>query len=389
MKSIIEKMIQHVFKLVGLFHSERIIYFESFHGTQYSDNPKAIYEWMATHCPDYKLVWGVNKGSEEPFRKEKVSYVLRFSWQWFLTMPRAKTWVINTRTPLWLHKNKRTTYLQTWHGTPLKQIGRDIETISIPGYTKESYDNSFSLESARWDYLISPNAYSTDIFKRAFDYKGAIIESGYPRNDVLVKQSVSNTKALKKKLNLPTDKKLVLYAPTWREKEKQVNGKYAFTVDFPFEEVVAELKESAYLLVRMHYLVAQSFDFEQYDGKVINVSTDYDMAELLAISDLLITDYSSCMFDFAITDQPIIYYIPDKEAYNEDMRGFYFPMADKMPGELASEKERLMMLLQRWQQQPEAVKTTHYLEFKEKFTSLESGTAAKQAACNVLKNCEE
>ena len=386
MKSIIEKIIQLTFKMVGLFHSERIVYFESFHGSQYSDNPKAIYEWMVEHNPDYKLVWGVNRGSEKPFRDEKVSYVLRFSLKWFLTMPRAKAWVINTRTPLWLHKNKRTTYLQTWHGTPLKQIGRDIETVSIPGYTKESYDKSFSLEARRWDYLISPNAYSTEIFQRAFDYHGEVIESGYPRNDILVSKKENDKAALKKKLNLPTEEKLILYAPTWREKETKTNGKYTFSIDFPFEELLKEMEESAYLLVRMHYLVAQSFDFEKYQGRIINVSEDYDMAELLAVSDLLITDYSSCMFDFVITNRPVIYFIPDKEAYNEDMRGFYFPMATQMPGELATTQAELVQLLKKWQEDNEAVKTDYYNQFKLKFTELEIGQAAKQVTLKVLKD---
>ena len=171
MKALVEKFIGIIFKGIGLFHSSKTIYFESFHGTQFSDNPKAIYEWMKQEYPEYHLVWGVNKGQEKPFRDEKVSYVLRFSIKWFLTMPRAAVWVINTRTPLWLTKNKKTTYLQTWHGTPLKKIGQDIETVNIPGYTKESYDNSFSEESKRWDYLVSPNPYSTEIFKRAFAYQ--------------------------------------------------------------------------------------------------------------------------------------------------------------------------------------------------------------------------
>lgn len=200
MKALVEKFIGIIFKGIGLFHSSKTIYFESFHGTQFSDNPKAIYEWMKQEYPEYHLVWGVNKGQEKPFRDEKVSYVLRFSIKWFLTMPRAAVWVINTRTPLWLTKNKKTTYLQTWHGTPLKKIGQDIEIVNIPGYTKESYDNSFSEESKRWDYLVSPNPYSTEIFKRAFAYQGPVLETGYPRNDLLVKTTKDeSTKNLIKK----------------------------------------------------------------------------------------------------------------------------------------------------------------------------------------------
>ena len=144
MKKLVKGLVKQVFKGIGLFHSDKIIYFESFHGNQYSDNPRAIYEWMKEHQPEYELVWGVNKGKEQPFHEASVPFVHRFSIQWFLKMPRAKAWIINTRTPLWLAKSSQTKYVQTWHGTPFKKIGRDIPQVNIPGYPKESYDTSFS-----------------------------------------------------------------------------------------------------------------------------------------------------------------------------------------------------------------------------------------------------
>ncbi|MEG0256353.1 CDP-glycerol glycerophosphotransferase family protein [Vagococcus sp.] len=382
MKTFIESVIKKLFKWMGVFHNEKIIYFESFHGTQYSDNPRAIYEWMVDNCPEYTLVWGVSKGYEKPFHCEKVSYVSRFSLKWFLTMPRAKAWVINTRTPLWLAKSKKTTYIQTWHGTPLKKIGRDISEVNIPGYTKESYDQSFSEESTRWDYLVSPNPYATSIFKRAFDYSGSVLEVGYPRNDLLVK--VKKSPALKKELvdkqQLPPNKRFILYAPTWRETEKREYGKYAFTTPFPFEKLVRETEKDVVLLVRMHYLVAQNFDFEAYGEKIINVSTGYDMSELLAVSDLLITDYSSCLFDFAITERPMLFFIPDQEEYEKEMRGFYFPMEDTTPGELVATTDNVLKAILKWQQDPESLKTSHYELFKDKFTGIEKNEAAKKVA---------
>lgn len=387
MKALVEKFIGIIFKGIGLFHSSKTIYFESFHGTQFSDNPKAIYEWMKQEYPEYHLVWGVNKGQEKPFRNEKVSYVLRFSIKWFLTMPRAAVWVINTRTPLWLTKAKKTTYLQTWHGTPLKKIGQDIETVNIPGYTKESYDNSFSEESKRWDYLVSPNPYSTEIFKRAFAYQGLVLETGYPRNDLLVKAATDQIikNQIKEKLNLPIDKQLILYAPTWREKEARQNGKYTFTIDFPFDDLVEKIADDSLLLVRMHYLVAGQFDFSKYQGKVVNVSGNIDMAELLAISDLLITDYSSCMFDFAITEKPMIFYIPDEEEYANEMRGFYFPMAEEIPGRLVTTKNELLEEVMRWKSTNKTYKSEKYELFKEKFTSLEDGKASEKIMKTIIK----
>ena len=390
MKVIIESVIAILFKSIGVFHSRKTIYFESFHGTQYSDNPKAVYESMVKQYPDYNLVWGVNKGSEKPFRDEKVSYVYRFSFKWFFTMPRAKAWVINTRTPLWLVKNKKTLYVQTWHGTPLKKIGRDILQVNIPGYTKESYDQSFSEESKRWDYLISPSNYATEIFKRGFNYSGKVIENGYPRNDLLVKTTKDKTLSnqLKEKNNLPLDKKIILYAPTWREKEKRVNGKYEFTTDFPFDKIEEILGEGTLLLVRMHYLVAQNFDFAAFGGKIINVSENYDMSELLAISDLLITDYSSCMFDFAITGKPIVFFIPDQAEYEQEMRGFYFKMEETMPGPLVSSETELLDVLSEYQKE-QTLNTINYKLFQETFTSLEKGQASSEIVKVIFKSREE
>lgn len=386
MKALVEKLIGIIFKGIGLFHSSKTIYFESFHGTQFSDNPKAIYEWMKQEYPEYHLVWGVNKGQEKPFRDEKVSYVLRFSIKWFLTMPRAAVWVINTRTPLWLTKNKKTMYIQTWHGTPLKKIGRDIESISIPGYTKESYDQSFTEESKRWNYLVSPNFYSTEIFKGAFDFHGPVLEIGYPRNDILTKSKdnpVIKTK-LKEKMGLPTNKRIILYAPTWRETANRKDGKYSFDTEFPFDDVMESVDENTLVLVRMHYLVAKEIDFTQLDERIIDASESYDMSELLAISDLLITDYSSSFFDYAITDSPILFFMTDKKNYEEEIRGFYFPIEESLPGPIAETKEELVDKITQWHSN-EDLRNKNYKKFKNEFTSLENGNASKYIAETIIK----
>lgn len=386
MKALVEKFIGIIFKGIGLFHSSKTIYFESFHGTQFSDNPKAIYEWMKQEYPEYHLVWGVNKGQEKPFRDEKVSYVLRFSIKWFLTMPRAAVWVINTRTPLWLTKNKKTMYIQTWHGTPLKKIGRDIESISIPGYTKESYDQSFTEESKRWNYLVSPNFYSTEIFKGAFDFHGPVLEIGYPRNDILTKSKdnpVIKTK-LKEKMGLPTNKRIILYAPTWRETANRKDGKYSFDTEFPFDDVMESVDENTLVLVRMHYLVAKEIDFTQLDERIIDASESYDMSELLAISDLLITDYSSSFFDYAITDSPILFFMTDKKNYEEEIRGFYFPIEESLPGPIAETKEELVDKITQWHSN-EDLRNKNYKKFKNEFTSLENGNASKYIAETIIK----
>src|SRR5690606_3706899 len=159
----------------------KLVMFESFHARQYSDNPRAIYEYMKEHYPEYKLLWSVDKQAMKLFDKFQVPYIRRFTIPWFLTYPRAKYWVNNVRLPRWMPKPDGTVYLQTWHGTPLKKLGIDIEEVHMPGTETSNYQKNFLAESSKWDYLVSPNPYSTEIFRRAFGYDGKVIESGYPR----------------------------------------------------------------------------------------------------------------------------------------------------------------------------------------------------------------
>lgn len=159
--------------------------FESFSGKQYSCNPRAIYEYMEEHNPEYELLWSVNPKFVAVFEAYGVPYVKRFSISWLFKMGLAKYWISNSRLPLELPKPKKTIYVQTWHGTPLKKLGVDIDEVHIPGQTTEQYKADFVKEAQKWDYLISPNAYSSAIFRRAFGFTGEMIESGYPRNDIL------------------------------------------------------------------------------------------------------------------------------------------------------------------------------------------------------------
>src|SRR5690606_9640361 len=116
---------------------------------------------------------------------KSIKHVKRFSIKWLFLMARAEFWVTNSRLPLWIPKSNHTTYVQTWHGTPLKKLAADMEEVHMPGTDIIRYKNNFLKESSKWDYLISPNAYSTEIFKRAFKFNKTVVESGYPRNDFL------------------------------------------------------------------------------------------------------------------------------------------------------------------------------------------------------------
>lgn len=378
-KSALPQWIFHVaFRVMGLLpRKKKTVFFESFHAKQYSDSPRAIYEYMRKHRPEYRLVWSTDKRSTELFERHGVPYVKRFTPKWFMEFPRAKYWVNNVRLPGWMPKPPGTIYVQTWHGTPLKKLGLDIETVHMPGTDTDNYRRNFLSESSKWDFLVSPNAYSTNIFKRAFGFKGEVIESGYPRNDLLTNFAESDVRTVRKALGIPDGKKVMLYAPTWRDHDFYEKGKYKFEFQFDLKKWKDQFSDEWVLLTRMHYLIAENFDFSGCDGAVIDVSHYPDIRELYITSDLLITDYSSVFFDYSVLGRPIVFYMYDLDQYRDQLRGFYFAIEEEAPGPIVrTERELFDVIRNIGRLQPE--KSEAYRKFQKTFTSLEDGHAAER-----------
>ncbi|MBO1199407.1 CDP-glycerol glycerophosphotransferase family protein [Staphylococcus simiae] len=345
LKKIYTRVVSAIFKAESHFINKKLIYFESFHGKQFNDNPRALYEYLK-ETSDYKLIWGVKKGHEQIFIENDVPYVRRFSLKWLLVMPRASYWIINTRIPAWFYKSSKIKYLQTWHGTPLKKIGLDIQDVHMPNTNTQQYRKNIVLESERWDYLISPNQYSTKIFNQAFKVdKSKIIETGYPRNDKLVNKQYNESyiNEIKKQLNIPKNKKVIMYAPTWRDDEYITKGSYKFNVSFDVDKLRQVIGDEFVLLLRMHYLVTTRVD--ENDNFLKDVSDYTDVSDLYLISDILITDYSSVMFDYGILKRPQIFYAYDLENYDQNLRGFYLDYYKELPGPIAKNENELLDLL--------------------------------------------
>ena len=374
-----------IFKLVGFLPKKRKLFvFESFHGKQYSDSPRAIYEYMNEHYPDYELLWSVDRRSVELFETLGVPYIRRFTLKWFLTKPRAKYWVNNVRLPLWMPRPRNTVYLQTWHGTPLKKLGLDIEEIHMPGIETEKYRENIISESANWTYLTSPNNYSSDIFKRAFNFNGEIIESGYPRNDVLYNAELSRIEEIKAKLEIPIEKKVILYAPTWRDDDFFEKGQYKFQFQFDIHKMKERFGDEFVLLTRMHYLVAEEFDFSPYGNFVKDVSTYLDISDLYLISDILITDYSSVFFDYANLQRPIIFYMYDLVNYRDHLRGFYFDIEEDAPGPIVEKEDELYDAID-YAAKNGHVSKVAFNAFYNRFCYLEDGDATKRLVEQILE----
>ncbi|OCA12811.1 hypothetical protein BBD66_07575 [Mammaliicoccus sciuri] len=354
------------------------IVFESFGGKNYSDSPKYIYEYMQKNYPKLNYIWVFNNpdknviiGNAEKVKKGSKEYYDAYS--------KAKFWVSNARLPLYLNKKENQIYIQTWHGTPLKRLANDMKVVRMPGTTTAKYKKNFYAETSRWDYLVSPNRYSTNIFKTAFWMdEERTWEIGYPRNDILVNRSNDQEyiNQIKKDLNLPEDKKVIMYAPTWRDDEFVKKGQYLFDLKINLENLQKELGENYVILLRMHYLIANALDLNGYEDFAIDVSNYSDISELYLISDALITDYSSVMFDFGILKRPQYFFAYDIEKYDKGLRGFYMDYMNDLPGEIITDEFKLAEELKNIDEHKEKYKDK-IEKFYDKFCSLEKGQSSK------------
>ncbi|GGE56678.1 CDP-glycerol:poly(glycerophosphate) glycerophosphotransferase [Pullulanibacillus camelliae] len=363
---------------------KKLLIFESFSGKQFSCNPRAIYEYIIKEYPDYKTIWSVDRRYLTLFREKNIPHVRRFSLKWLFYMARAKYWITNSRLPLWIPKPKHTTYVQTWHGTPLKRLASDMDEVHMPGTTTEKYKANFHKESSKWDYLISPNRYSTEIFQRAFNFHKEMIESGYPRNDYLYNYK-NDQQAIKNRMRLALDKKVILYAPTWRDDQFYGRGRYKFDLDLDLDMMKETLGDDYIIVLRMHYLVAENLDLEPYKGFAYDFSSYEDIRDLYLVADLLITDYSSVFFDYANLRRPMIFYCYDIDTYRDKLRGFYFDFERKAPGPLVKTTEEVIASIEEFEKNHFELSDS-FNAFFDKFCYLEDGQASRRVVQRIFAN---
>ena len=376
-KSILYK---RVFSKLAL--KKDLVVFESFQGKSYSDSPKYIYQYMLKNNKDYEYVWVKNNDFHIPGRPKTVK---RSSLKYYYYIARAKYIVSNVRMPNNYIKRDDQVFLQTWHGTPLKRLAGDMEDVHMPGTNSARYKRNFNRETSKWDYLIAPNQYSADIFKRAFWFDNKMLDTGYPRNDVLTNNNDTNLiNSLKKQMNLPSDKKIILYAPTWRDDEFYKVGKYRFTLQLDLHRMKEELGDDYIILLRMHYVVSSNIDLTGLEDFAYDFSSYNDISELYLVSDILITDYSSVFFDYANLKRPILFYTYDIEKYQGQLRGFYIDMNTELPGPLLSTNDEVLDSIKNIQDVQNKYKD-RYTSFYNRFCSWDDGRSSE----NVFKEVFE
>lgn len=364
---------------------KRTIIFQAYNG-RYTCSPKAVYESMLKDkaFADYSFIWVVRDESRYKAlaRKPRTTLVTYRSREYFKAFATAKYWIVNGMLPLRITKRPGQVMVQCWHGTPLKRLRSDIiEDTQNAMNSRQDFIRKNLIDARRYDYFISPSAFATEQFVSAFGIKkmqkeGRILEIGYPRNDALHRTSERNITKRKQQLGIPQDKKVVLYAPTWRDDQHDARVGYTHKNELNFSKLKAELGDAYVVLFRAHYLIANQFDFKQYEGFVYDVSEHDDINDLYLVSNVLITDYSSVMFDYANLGKPMLFYMYDREHYEHNLRGFYFDIAE-LPGEIIKTQVTLTKRLKNIDTYAEKYQKP-YDAFIRKYTYLDDGKAAKR-----------
>ncbi len=315
------RVMSALFRLLGLFVriDNNLILFSSFAGKKYNDSPKVLFEALRKdpRYRGYKFVWAFEH--PERFQIEGAESIKIDTPKYFITSLKAKVWIcsVNIERGLSFKKND-TVYINTWHGAGTKKIGN-----ACAG--RNDYDFSGV------DLMLVQSDFEREIFERDFRCRpDAIRIVGFPRNDELfhIYDDESKKKELRKQFEIPEGKKVILYAPTWRD--SQDGGlSYKFEAPVDMNKWKRLLSDEYVMLFRMHTFTT-IFDMK-YDEFARNVSTYDNLNHILAISDVVITDYSTIVYDSAVARKPFICFGFDYDRYYKE-RGFYYDLDKVYPG---------------------------------------------------------
>ena len=286
-KNLLGKLIRLLYRLVyRLIPCQNdTVLFISFHGRGYSDNPMALHKYMSTHLKyqKYRCIFAIKNHKEKNIEIENAKIIEYFSIPYFYYLARSKYWIVNCKLPKYVLKKPNQIYLQTWHGTPLKKLAHDIEvpegtTFYRSEMTVEQMRSTYDNDVSKYNYMISPSAFTTEVFQSAFKIDRArLIETGYPRNDILSNYKEHDLDVIKSKLKIPKDKKVILYAPTWRDNSYNLKG-YTFKLKVDFKKWQEILGDDYVVIFKPHYLIVNDFDLESVKDFVYFVDPKEDIS---------------------------------------------------------------------------------------------------------------
>jgi CDP-glycerol glycerophosphotransferase len=334
----------------------------------YSCNPRAIYEKARELAPDCRAVWVVRK-RDVANMPPGVDYVIARSPEFWDLMAHAKYRINNVNFPDKAVKPKGAIELQTHHGTPLKHMGLDLRKAQSQGRGMDF--DKLLLRIARWDYSVSSNRHSTEVWERVYPGTYETLEVGYPRNDRLANATPEAVARVRERLGIAPDKTAVLYAPTHREYED------GYVPKLDLARLADALGPDHVILARLHYF----YDSEPLvrelhgAGRLLDVASHPSVEELCLAADVLLTDYSSIMFDYAVLDRPIVIHAPDWDEYRA-RRGVYFDLLAEPPGAVTFTQDEVTAALA-------APPAGERAAFRARFCALDDGRAAERVVRRV------
>ncbi|MET9564578.1 bifunctional glycosyltransferase/CDP-glycerol:glycerophosphate glycerophosphotransferase [Streptomyces tauricus] len=355
---------------------ENLAVFAAYWGRGYACNPAAIHRTARELAPHIRSVFLV-KEKELPHMPGDVESVVIGSRRYWEVMARAKYTFNNVNFEHSVVKRPGTVHVQTHHGTPLKRMGVDqIEYRAVAAATGSF--GKLMRRVDRWDFSLSSNAHSTEVWSGAYPSAFTHLEYGYPRNDRFYTAAPGEVAAIRERLGIPEDKVALLYAPTYRDYPRDVSAQ------FDLARFCAELGDEFVVLLRAHYFLDGDAGLRRAvaDGRLIDVTSLRDTEDVCLASDALITDYSSIMFDYANLDRPIVTYADDWDVYR-DTRGVYFDLLAEPPGPVARTQDELIRVLTsgEWADGRSAELRS---AFRARFCEFDDGQAAERVVRRVL-----
>jgi CDP-glycerol glycerophosphotransferase len=358
---------------------EPTVLYQCFQGKEFADSPRAIMkEFIRRGTPFRHLVTVRDQQACVP---PGAAAVPIWSKEYYEALARAQVIIDNTHLPPYFERTPGQLVVQTWHGLGLKRVGLDLPQVH---FANPRYVENLLREVDHWDMLISPNPFTSPILRSAFGYDGPLLEAGAPRNDIFHAPDRDRVAAdTRELLGVPAGSKVVLYAPTWRDHVSYGRGRYGLDLQVDFETMADKLGQGYSILFRKHANILDRLP-SRFAPFVKDVSDFPDVQRLLLISDVLISDYSTLMFDYANTGRPMIFYTYDLEHYRDVLRGFYFDFENEAPGPLVHTEGQLFDAVLRADEFADAYSEA-YRKFQDRFCRWDDGRASERVVDAILE----
>lgn len=314
-KEAILRLIFCILKIIPI-HKDKIL-FINYSGKGYGDNSKYIHEQLVKK--NVKCYWALNNLSDK--MPDDIVKVKNKSALYFYHLFTSKIIINNSRFPGYIRTRKRQYYIQTWHGDlQLKKIEWDAEDVLDYGYRR-----AMKTDTAITDLMLSNSDHFTKICREAFRYSGEVMEVGSPRNDILLDRPKNVASRVRLYFGIKENENILLYAPTFREDYK--HDPYDIDFDKLKNKLLQVTGKEWRILIKLHPKIKDPRQLIKENKNTIDANGYVDIQELIISCDLLITDYSSVMFDAMIAEKPVIIYAKDADDYI-NTRGCYFSLSE-------------------------------------------------------------